>query len=148
MKLIGSRSRCTSEQSKPLFICSRGTFTSFPMCRLQPSSSSTYCTAGVDRCPVATLGSVSKTCRATPSCWQTAEVGVFNNSPLRLPRLFCFRPSPFHIHHSTSTPPSYSTCNGGASDRSDIGRLPRLRSPPEKTITLLQSDVASSFQTP
>lgn len=115
------------------------------MCRLQPPSSSTYCTAGVDRCPVATLGSVSKTCRATPSCWQTAEVGVFNNSPLRLPRLFCFRPSPFHIHHCTSTPPSYSTCNSGGSDRSDIVRL---GSPPEKTISLLQSDVASSSQTP
>lgn len=48
-----------------------------------PPSSSTYCTAGVDRCPVATLGTVSKTCRATPisSCWRTTEVGVFNNSP-------------------------------------------------------------------
>lgn len=68
MKLIGSRSRCTSEQSKPLFIypgdCSRGTSTSFPMCSYRPLSSSTYCAAGGDRCPVATLGTVSKTCRA------------------------------------------------------------------------------------
>lgn len=78
MKLIGSRSRCTSEQSKPLFICpgdcSRGTFTSFPMCRLQTTFiiHLLHCRSR----PLSCCDSWNRL-QNLPSCWQTAPKSAF-----------------------------------------------------------------------